>query len=131
MFGGATCPLRQIATRTIFQRVLIKSSRPNIYLFTADTFPKNYNLSDITCASEYMTFLVDHITTDTLTSLVTLLDLPHDLVTCFQIELLRQRVCSLFQQMQWFDYCDVEIDEIFGHGGDFSFEENDSEIEYW
>ena len=94
----------------------------------------SFALEDLEQPDEYMMYLMTLLDTPVLENLVDMLRLPKDALVYFEIELLRQRLCSKFRQFQWFKYYDEDIDGVFGtadDSDDLSTDEDDSDLEYW
>ena len=70
-----------------------------------------------------------YMNVSTLENFVEKVGLPKDSVVYFEMELLRQRLCSSFKRLQWFKYYDEELDS--SESEDYPTDEDDSDLEYW
>ncbi len=115
--------------------IIISFSSSTIYLIAVfQILNDNFTLKDLEQPHDYMTYLMELLDTTVLDNLVDTLHLPKDSLIHFEIELLRQRLCSKFRQFQWFKFYDEEIDGVFGTASDSDeiiSDEDDSDLEYW
>ncbi|CAH1799334.1 unnamed protein product [Owenia fusiformis] len=138
IFGNTSSSLRQQCARTIFQRCFIKCRKPHHLLFPPGTIGYFFTLEDFDLPEAYWRYLTELIDVPVLKNLVTILGLPKDLLSSFEIELLRQRLFSKFMQFQWFEWYDEEIDGAIGgvysdynSNSDSPSDGGDSDLEYW
>ena len=114
MFGGTTASLRQLCIREIFKSCFFRDS-------SNQRSPVDLPMFSIETADEHR-----------LLDLVSLLNIPKDLLINLHVELFRQRLCISLQ------HCAAVLRDnaIYGtinsdSDADSDLDENDSDLEYW
>ena len=114
MFGGTTASLRQLCIREIFKSCFFRDA-------VKPWTPVDLPMFSIETAGEH-----------TLTELISLLNIPKDLLVNFQVEMFRHQLCSHLQS------CAATLRDYAIYGNinsdsdvDSDLDENDSDLEYW
>ncbi|CAG2212213.1 unnamed protein product [Mytilus edulis] len=96
MFGRTSSTLQQTATRVIFKQCFLGKTCSLTQLMPADTLKQRFSdadLSNLDVYDEYINFVLNKTV---LRALVDKLNLPHDSILSFEIELLLHQMASRF-----------------------------------
>ncbi|XP_071135639.1 uncharacterized protein [Mytilus edulis] len=138
MFGRTSSTLQQTATRVIFKQCFLGKTCSLTQLMPADTLKQRFSdadLSNLDVYDEYINFVLNKTV---LRALVDKLNLPHDSILSFEIELLLHQMASRFgackvlpPENMFNGESDSSISSDDSNNSSFSPDEGDSDLEYW
>lgn len=138
MFGRTSSTLKQTAARTIFKQCFLDKTCSLSQIMPADTLKQRFSdadLGNIDVYDEYINFVLNKTV---LRALVDKLNLPHDSILNFEIELLLHQMASRFStykvlppENMFNGESDSSFNSTDSDNSSFSGDEGDSDLEYW